>query len=236
MPAPASSPDAGATWHYGDPLGEQRAALTDAVVVDRSHRGVITLTGPERLSWLHNISSQHVADLADGATVENLSLDGQGRVEDHWIQTELGGVSYLDTEPWRAEPLLAYLKRMVFWADVAPDAAQVGVLSLLGPALAEAKVLGALGIDAVPDELTAAPIADGGFVRRMPTHPDGPAIALDVVVPGEGLPAWRERLEAAGTNPIHYPSMEKEHHREPFDEDGDCVRHVSRYHDGHAYR
>jgi hypothetical protein len=23
-------------------------------------------------------------------------------------------------------------------------------------------------------------------------------------------------------NPIHYPSMEKEHHREPFDEDGDC--------------
>ena len=116
------------------------AALTGAVFVDRSHRGVITLTGPERLSWLHNISSQHVADLADGATVENLSLDGQGRVEDHWIQTELGGVSYLDTEPWRTEPLLAYLKRMVFWADVVPDAVDYGVLSLLGPALSEPKV------------------------------------------------------------------------------------------------
>ena len=128
VPAPASSPDAGATWHYGDPLGEQRAALTDAVAIDRSHRGVITLTGPERLSWLHNISSQHVANLADGATVENLSLDGQGRVEDHWIQTELRGVSFLDTEPWRAEPLLAYLKRMVFWADVVPDAADHGIL------------------------------------------------------------------------------------------------------------
>ncbi|EUA23187.1 folate-binding YgfZ domain protein [Mycobacterium xenopi 4042] len=31
-------PDAGAVWHYGDPFGEQRAAATEAVVVDRSHR------------------------------------------------------------------------------------------------------------------------------------------------------------------------------------------------------
>ena len=201
VPAPASSPDVGATWHYGDPLGEQRAALTDAVVIDRSHRAVITLTGPDRLSWLNNISSQLVDGLADGATVENLSLDGQGRVEDHWIQTELGGITYLDTEPWRADPLLAYLKRMVFWAEVVPDAADYGVLSLLGPALADPKVWEALGVDALPAELTATPLEGGGFVRRMPSHPDGPAIALDVVVPREAVGACRERLEAAGLRP-----------------------------------
>jgi len=175
VPAPASSPDAGATWHYGDPLGEQRAALTDAVFIDRSHRGVITLTGPDRLTWLNNMSSQHIADLAEGATVENLSLDAHGRVEDHWIQTELGGVSHLDTEPWRAEPLLAYLKRMVFWAQVVPDAADDAVLSLLGPGLSDKKVLDALGIDALPEDI-AAPLPQG-FVRRMPTHADGPAVA-----------------------------------------------------------
>jgi folate-binding protein YgfZ len=199
VPAPASSPDAGATWHYGDPLGEQRAALTGAAFIDRSHRGVITLTGPDRLTWLHNISSQHIADLADGATVENLSLDAQGRVDDHWIQTELGGVSRLDTEPWRAEPLLAYLKRMVFWAQVVPDAADDAVLSLLGPALAEKRVLDALGIDALPEGI-AAPLPQG-FVRRMPTHADGPAIALDLVVPRDQLPAWRDRLQTAGVRP-----------------------------------
>jgi tRNA-modifying protein YgfZ len=200
VPAPASSPDAGATWHYGDPLGEQRAALDDAVIIDRSHRGVITLNGPERLSWLHNISSQHVADLTEGATVENLSLDGQGRVEDHWIQTEVGGVSHLDTEPWRAEPLLEYLKRMVFWADVVPDVADNAVLSLLGPALAEQKVLDALAIDALPADI-ATPTADGGFVRRMPTGPGGPEVALDLVVPRDRLVAWRERLDLAGVRP-----------------------------------
>ena len=201
VPAPAASPDAGAIWHYGDPLGEQRAALTDAVYIDRSHRGVITLTGPDRLSWLHSISSQHVADLSDGATVENLSLDGQGRVEDHWIQTELAGVSYLDTEPWRTEPLLAYLKRMVFRAEVVPDAADYGVLSLLGPKLADPNVLKMLGVDALPDELHAVPLRTGGFVRRMPTHPDGPAVALDLVVPRDQVPAWQQRLQAAGLRP-----------------------------------
>jgi len=199
VPAPASSPDAGATWHYGDPLGEQRAALTDAVFIDRSHRGVITLTGPDRLTWLNNMSSQHIADLAEGATVENLSLDAHGRVEDHWIQTEVGGVSHLDTEPWRAAPLLAYLKRMVFWAQVVPDAADDAVLSLLGPGLSDKKVLDALGIDALPEDI-AAPLPQG-FVRRMPTHADGPAVALDLVVPRDQLPAWRNRLETAGVRP-----------------------------------
>jgi folate-binding protein YgfZ len=206
VPAPPQSPDAGATWHYGDPLGEQRAALTDAVVVDRSHRGVITLGGPDRLSWLHTISSQHVAGLTDGATVENLSLDAQGRVEDHWIQTDLAAVTYLDTEPWRAQPLLDYLSRMVFRADVTPAAAHLGVLSLLGPALAEQATLDALGISALPQELAATPLPEGGFARRMPTRAntldgDGPSVALDLVVPSDHVDALRARLEAAGLRP-----------------------------------
>src|SRR3982075_3882672 len=108
VPAPESGPDAGAVWHYGDPFGEQRAAIDEAVIVDRSHRAVLELSGSGRKSWLHSISSQHVSDLPDGAVTQNLSLDGQGRVEDHWIQTQLDGVTILDTEPWRGEPLLTY--------------------------------------------------------------------------------------------------------------------------------
>ena len=123
-------------WHYGDPFGEQRSAEHDAVVVDRSHRAVITLAGADRQKWLHSISTQHVSELPDGACTENLSLDGQGRVEDHWQQTELGGLTYLDTEGPRGRPLLDYLTKMVFWSDVQPAAADLAVLSLLGPGLA----------------------------------------------------------------------------------------------------
>jgi folate-binding protein YgfZ len=148
---------------------------------------------------LHALSTQHVAELSDGVTVENLSLDGQGRVEDPWIQTDLDGVTYLDTEPWRAEPLLTYLKQMVFWADAVPEFADFGVLSLLGPALVDRRVLDALGIEALPDDAVA--LARGGFARRMPPYPDGPKLAVDLLVHRGQVSGWLDRLRTAAVRP-----------------------------------
>lgn len=192
VPAPETGPDAGAVWHFGDPLGEQRAAEGAAVVVDRSHRAVLQLTGPARRSWLHTISSQHVSDLPDGAVAQNLSLDGQGRVEDHWIQTELDGVTVLDTEPWRGEPLLAFLRKMIFWADVTVDPADLAVLSLLGPGLSGPDVLSALGVEALPAPWTAVALPAGGFLRG--THPG----EYDLLVPRAAKDDWIAALTAAG--------------------------------------
>lgn len=197
---PEGSPDAGAVWHYGDPFGEQRAAEHEAVVVDRSHRSVITLTGPERRSWLHSISTQHVADLTDGACTENLSLDGQGRVEDHWLQTELGDTTYLDTESWRGAALLEYLQKMVFWADVQLAAADLAVLSLIGPKLTDPAVLAALGLDALPAVSTAVALPDGGFVRRT-NETESDLAELDLVVPREQKDDWLGRLATVGVRP-----------------------------------
>ena len=194
VPAPETGPDAGAVWHYGDPLGEQRAAMDEAVVVDRSHRAVLTLTGGERKSWLHNISTQHVSELPDGTVTQNLSLDGQGRVEDHWIQTELGDVTYLDTESWRGEPLLAYLRKMVFWADVAIEQADLAVLSLLGPRLADHRCSARSASIRCRLKTRRVPLPDGGFVRRM----SSPGIELDLVVPRAQAADWLDRLTAAG--------------------------------------
>ncbi|MCW1959086.1 MAG: folate-binding protein YgfZ [Mycobacterium sp.] len=197
--SPGDSPDAGAVWHYGDPLGEQRAAEHEAVVIDRSNRPVITLTGSERQSWLHSLCTQHVAELPDGACTANLSLDGQGRVEDHWQQTDLGGVTYLDTEPSRGGPLLDYLKKMVFWADVQPAPADLAVLSLLGPGLAAPAVLEALGVAALPEQSRAEALPGGGFLRRMPAG--GRQIELDVLVPRDGKDRLLQQLTAARVRP-----------------------------------
>lgn len=195
IPAPEAGPDAGAPWHYGDPFGEQRAAETGVVLVDRSHRATIALTGAERRKWLHTISTQHVSDLPDGTVVENLSLDAQGRVEDHWLQTQLDGVTVIDTEPWRGEPLLAYLKKMIFWADVVAEPADLAVLSLLGPQVGAPAILAALEIAALPPAASAVPLVGGGFVRTLR---DG---EVDVVVPRDRVDAWRDRLVAAGARP-----------------------------------
>ncbi|AWV48526.1 hypothetical protein JK2ML_2203 [Mycobacterium leprae Kyoto-2] len=195
--APDPGPDAGAIWHFGDPLGEQRSAETDAVLVDRSHRATLTLIGSDRQTWLHSISTQHVSALPDGASTQNLSLDSQGRVEDHWIQTELGGTTYLDTEPWRGEPLLEYLRKMVFWSEVTPGSADMAMLSLLGPRLTEQAVHNALYLDALPDESTAVPLTAGSFVRRIPGAPAG-QIELDLLVPRRESADWQSRLAGVG--------------------------------------
>jgi glycine cleavage system aminomethyltransferase T len=61
---PADGPDNGVAAHYGDPYGEQRALAGAAGLVDRSHCGIIRITGPDRLSWLHSLTTQNLDKLA----------------------------------------------------------------------------------------------------------------------------------------------------------------------------
>lgn len=200
---PENSPDEAVAWHFGDPFGEQRAATTAAVVIDRSHRSVIALTGDERLSWLNTISSQFVTDLADGRSAENLSLDGNGRIEDHFIQTDLAGTTWIDTEAHRGDPLAAFLAKMIFWAKVEvarrPDMA---VLSLLGPETRAGAVAQLLGVPPTASVYDAGPLTDGGFWRVMPAFGEHASVeAIDLVIPADQLITWWSSLTAVGVRP-----------------------------------
>ena len=70
--APEGSPDAGVAWHYGDPLGEQRLLDRGEGVVDLSHRPVVEVSGDDRLSWLHTLTSQHVRSCRPGEWTQAL--------------------------------------------------------------------------------------------------------------------------------------------------------------------
>ena len=178
---PENSPDPGVAWHYGDPLGEQRAAERGVAVVDRSNREVLAVPGEDRLSWLHTITSQHLLALDDGDHTEALVLDLRGHVEHHAVVSHVDGTVWLDTEPGAAQGLLTYLNLMVFWSKVAPrDAtAELAVLSLLGP-----------GTDQV---LAQAGQLGGGFVRTTTGR-------TDLVVPrGELTPVWQRLVDAGAT-------------------------------------
>ncbi|MFM9877676.1 MAG: folate-binding protein, partial [Rhodoglobus sp.] len=54
--------------HYGNPLAEQRALAAGTAIVDLSDRAVISITGPDRLTWLDSLTSQSLAGLAPGAS------------------------------------------------------------------------------------------------------------------------------------------------------------------------
>ncbi len=182
--------DEGIAWHYGDPIGEQRAAETGAALFDRSNRDLITVTGDDRRTWLHTLTSQQLSDLADGATTEALVLSPNGHVEHHAVVTDLAGTVYLDTEPGAGSALADYLDSMRFWSKV--DVATVtdlAILTVTGPT-ASAAVADALGI-AIDRAVT---VPGGGFARPTPG-------GIDLVLSREALGPTAAKLIAAGVTP-----------------------------------
>jgi folate-binding protein YgfZ len=201
---PGAGSDLQVPAHRGDPLAEQRAMARTAAVVDRGHRGVIAVTGEDRLSWLHLLLTQHVSELPADTGTEALVLDINGRVLHHMVVAHTRDTVYLDTEPDEVPELLAYLQKMVFWSKVEPRDAtdELAVLSVVGPATAD--VLAAAGSD-VPGTYGALALPDGGVVRRM-SWPG--ADAADLLIPRDALSTWWERLVAAGARPAGMMAFE----------------------------
>jgi folate-binding protein YgfZ len=126
----AEGPDAGVAAHYGDPLREQRLLTEGLAVVDLSHRGVVTITGPDRLSWLHSITSQHVTGLPARESRESLVLTPKGHVEHVLHLVDDGDTTWVTTEPGSAAALTSWLDSMRFMlrVEVADVSAQWAVI------------------------------------------------------------------------------------------------------------
>ena len=90
--------DAGVAAHYGNPVHEQRALARGRAVVDASQRGVVTVTGPDRLGWLTTLSSQVLTGLEPGRGTETLFLSVQGRIEFAPHVLDDGTTTWLITE------------------------------------------------------------------------------------------------------------------------------------------
>jgi tRNA-modifying protein YgfZ len=132
---PGTGPDAGVAAHYGDPYAEQRGIVAGWGVIDASHRGVIKITGQDRLSWLHSLTSQDTEHLVPGASAQALILDPQGHVEHELRLTDDGEAVWAHVEPGAAGPLLAFLTSMRFMLRVDPAdvSDQYAVLTTIGP-------------------------------------------------------------------------------------------------------
>lgn len=114
----ATGPDAGVADHYGNPFAEQRALVAGSAVVDLSHHAVLSVTGPDRLTWIDSITSQSVRNLAPGQSSETLLLDANGRLEYAVKLIDDGTSLWLLLEAAEAPGLLAWLTSMRFMLRV----------------------------------------------------------------------------------------------------------------------
>ena len=125
LPGAVKAVGLGVPSHFGSPLIEQRALAAGDAIVSLSHRGIVTVAGEDRLSWLHSMTSQGLLGLEPGESVETLLLDPQGRIEHAVRLVDDGTRSWLLVDEGSAVALAAYLQRMRFAMRVeAADASE----------------------------------------------------------------------------------------------------------------
>jgi folate-binding protein YgfZ len=130
----ADAPDSGVAHHYGNPVAEQRRLEAGSGWVDLSHRDVVHVAGPDRLAYLHAMTTQFFEGLAPGVRTDALLLSPQGHVEHAFTGTDDGAVFVAHTEPGAGLALADFLDRMKFMmrVEVSLQSAAQAVVHLAG--------------------------------------------------------------------------------------------------------
>lgn len=200
--------DEGVAGHYGDPVPEQRALARGTGYVDQSQRGVVTVTGADRLTWLTTLSSQVLTGLKPGQSTETMFLSIQGRVEFAPHAMDDGTTTWLIAESQEAPGLAAWLDSMRFalrvevadvsdqWAIIAATKDLSSELSAASEGARAASSPVAVWRDPWPE------ISPGGYAYSMePEHPGLERPWFEHVIPMADLDSAAAALDEQGFTP-----------------------------------
>ncbi|MDQ0893080.1 CAF17-like 4Fe-4S cluster assembly/insertion protein YgfZ [Agromyces ramosus] len=187
----AEGVDAGVAGHYGNPIVEQRKLERGEAIVDLSDRGIVTVTGPDRLSWLHSMASQALARLQPGTGTEALLLDASGRIEHAAHVIDDGETTWLVVEGDEAASLTAWLDRMRFMlrVEVADRSAELAVLGAMSTTALDAATpaFAPAGVALDWADPWAAPAPGGHQYAHEAGHPASDWHWIERIVPREAL-------------------------------------------------
>ena len=114
-----------------NPVAAQRELLKGSALVYLADQAVVTVSGEDRLTWLHSLLSQNIKNLAPGQSTQSLLLDPHGHVEQLLNLVDDGQTTWIIVSGAAKDALLNWLSRMVFRmrvviADRSEDFAVVG--------------------------------------------------------------------------------------------------------------
>ena len=91
----------------------------------------VAVTGPDRLAWLHNLTTAPFAQLRPEASIEALILDYAGHVKFAVAALDDGERTWLFTDSGKAEPLAQFLESMRFMMRVEVAQAAVAAFGMM---------------------------------------------------------------------------------------------------------
>jgi len=193
----SAAADQGVPAHYGNPVAEQRALLAGAIV-DLSHRGVISVSGADRLTWLNSLTSQSLLRLAPGESTESLLLGVSGRVEFDMRVIDDGDTAWLLVDADELPALLAWLLKMRFTlrvviADRTNDFATVGSIGASNEVL-DAAAASPNGVALIWRDPWASVSEGGHQYAQVADHPGAEWLWRETLVNREALASLADRV------------------------------------------
>ncbi len=93
------------------------AARAGALVVERPKRGTLSITGPDRCTWLNGVITAEVASLKAGQGRWGLALNKQGKIQSDLTIVSGADTLYVSVAPERHAELAGQLDRMLIMED-----------------------------------------------------------------------------------------------------------------------
>ncbi len=192
---------------FGDPAAEYDAARSGAVLLDRSDRGLLAVHGRDARAWLHNLVTNAVRTLDDGAGNYAFACNVKGRVLFDLNVLAVGDGLWLDLDRATIPAARAHFDRHLFTEEVrfTDLTGQTARLGCTGPRCVElARELG------VPHFAALPALAHVGLSEevRFGRHDFAGGPGFELVVPRGTAAAWWDRLAAAGATPAGYDMLD----------------------------
>jgi folate-binding protein YgfZ len=186
-----------------DTLGADYRTVTESCgLFDRSERGKLALSGAEAATFLQGQVSNDVEGLAVGAGCYAAFLTPKGKMLGDVRILNAGDELLLDTERIALQALFNMIRRfsLGYQVELHKRTLERGVLSLIGPGVAEIAGAGGLGDDEHAHILTSI---GGVEVRAIRTD-----VGIDLLCDSAEGDVLRERLLDAGAVPVGEQAVE----------------------------
>jgi len=196
---------------YGDPAAEHTRVRAAGGFIDRSYRGKLRVTGPDREDLLQSMTTNDVAKQAADTAIPDAICTGHGKVQSLFTCVKRPDAFLLDLDP----ALIAFTRdflvkyTIIRDAETADESDRWGHVGLYGPKSATV-LAAALGGD-LPETPGAVAARDGGATLVVATAEFG-VPGFEVWTPREALPGFWEKLaghgKTHGIGPFGFSALE----------------------------
>src|SRR5437667_3444208 len=184
-------------------------AMVDGCGLYRIDRGLISLTGADRVRWLNGMVTNNIRDLAVGQGVYAFVLNPQGKIQADLYAFNRGESLLVSAERGQVETILQIFDRYIIMDDVEVEnlTGKFEVIAVTGPKSAAALAAAGLQVGG----LKTLQIADMEWngAKLMLARGDNPGVAnFELLVPEQDAGPLLKLLLQAGAQGVHGLAVE----------------------------